>query len=40
MLTLIACYPFNYVGKVPRRLIVRAERAISGEDDGARVTTN
>ncbi len=25
-LTLITCYPFNYVGKAPRRFIVRAER--------------
>jgi sortase A len=26
-LTLITCYPFNYIGKAPRRFIVRAERA-------------
>jgi sortase A len=26
-LTLITCYPFSYVGKAPRRFIVRAERA-------------
>jgi sortase A len=26
-LTLITCYPFRYVGKAPRRFIVRAERA-------------
>lgn len=25
-LTLITCYPFNYVGKAPRRFIVKAER--------------
>jgi len=25
-LTLITCYPFDYVGKAPRRFIVRAER--------------
>ena len=25
-LTLITCYPFNYVGKAPRRFIVRAAR--------------
>lgn len=25
-LTLITCYPFNYVGSAPRRFIVRAER--------------
>ena len=29
MLTLIACYPFDYVGRAPRRFIVRAERTIS-----------
>jgi sortase A len=26
ILTLITCYPFDYVGKAPRRFIVRAER--------------
>jgi sortase A len=26
-LTLITCYPFNYIGKAPRRFIVKAERA-------------
>jgi LPXTG-site transpeptidase (sortase) family protein len=26
MLTLISCYPFNYVGPAPERFIVRAER--------------
>jgi sortase A len=26
MLTLITCYPFDYVGNAPRRFIVRAER--------------
>ena len=30
MLTLITCYPFSYVGKAPRRFIVRAERPIAG----------
>jgi sortase A len=25
-LTLITCYPFNYVGPAPRRFIVHAER--------------
>jgi sortase A len=25
-LTLVTCYPFNYVGPAPRRFIVRAER--------------
>ena len=34
MLTLITCYPFNYVGKAPRRFIVRAERTISGHPEG------
>lgn len=31
-LTLITCYPFNYVGHAPSRFIVRAEQA-SGEPD-------
>ena len=26
MLTLISCYPFNYIGRAPLRFIVRAER--------------
>jgi sortase A len=26
MLTLITCYPFDYIGNAPRRFIVRAER--------------
>lgn len=26
MLTLISCYPFNFVGNAPKRFIVRAER--------------
>jgi sortase A len=26
MLTLISCYPFNYIGHAPERFIVRAER--------------
>ena len=26
-LTLITCYPFNYVGKAPKRFVVHAERA-------------
>jgi sortase A len=25
-LTLITCYPFTYIGKAPRRFIVKAER--------------
>ena len=30
-LTLITCYPFSYVGKAPRRFIVRAERTTAPE---------
>ena len=30
-LTLITCYPFTYVGKAPRRFIVRAERTTTAE---------
>ena len=30
-LTLITCYPFSYVGKAPRRFIVRAERTAMAE---------
>ena len=30
-LTLITCYPFSYVGKAPRRFIVRAERTTTAE---------
>jgi len=26
MLTLISCYPFDYIGAAPERFIVRAER--------------
>ena len=26
MLTLISCYPFNFIGNAPKRFIVRAER--------------
>jgi hypothetical protein len=26
MLTLISCFPFNYIGAAPERFIVRAER--------------
>ena len=31
LLTLITCYPFSYVGKAPRRFIVRAERTTMAE---------
>ena len=31
MLTLITCYPFSYVGKAPRRFIVRADRTPTAE---------
>ena len=27
-LTLVTCYPFNFVGPAPRRFIVRAERLL------------
>jgi sortase A len=30
-LTLITCYPFSYVGKAPRRFIVKAERIATAE---------
>ena len=30
-LTLITCYPFSYVGKAPRRFIVKAERTTTAE---------
>jgi sortase A len=30
-LTLITCHPFSYVGKAPRRFIVRAERTTTAE---------
>jgi sortase A len=36
-LTLITCYPFSYVGKAPRRFIVKAERA---DQDAARDTVD
>jgi sortase A len=32
-LTLLTCYPFNYVGKAPRRFIVRAEQTVSGNPE-------
>jgi sortase (surface protein transpeptidase) len=31
-LTLVTCYPFYYVGKAPRRFIVRALPKITGGD--------
>ena len=39
MLTLITCYPFNYVGKAPRRFIVRAERTNVSAFSGRRRET-
>ena len=33
-LTLITCYPFSYVGKAPRRFIVRAERTTTSRASG------
>lgn len=35
MLTLISCYPFNFVGNAPKRFIVRAERMPSAHPDKA-----
>jgi sortase A len=37
-LTLITCYPFNYLGSAPQRYIVRAERTqpFSNDDSPAR----
>ena len=32
-LTLITCYPFGYVGKAPRRFIVKAERATTAGEE-------
>jgi sortase A len=32
MLTLISCWPFNYIGAAPERFIVRAERIPAGLD--------
>jgi LPXTG-site transpeptidase (sortase) family protein len=31
MLTLISCYPFNFIGNAPKRFIVRAERMPSAQ---------
>jgi sortase A len=28
ILTLVTCYPFNFVGSAPRRFIVRARRVL------------
>ena len=33
MLTLITCYPFDYVGNAPQRFIVRAERIDTSTED-------
>jgi len=33
-LTLVTCYPFNYLGAAPRRFIVRAERAEQSGGNG------
>jgi sortase A len=35
MLTLITCYPFDYVGNAPRRFVVRAERTDDPQDPEA-----
>ena len=31
ILTLVTCYPFNFVGSAPKRFIVRARRVHDGE---------
>lgn len=33
MLTLISCWPFNYIGHAPKRFIVRAERMKNREEE-------
>ena len=35
ILTLVTCYPFNYVGEAPQRLIVRAVAVSSASDSAA-----
>jgi sortase A len=35
-LTLITCYPFDFVGPAPRRFVVHAERVIETSEAGAR----
>jgi len=35
ILTLVTCYPFNYVGEAPKRLIVRAVPVASASDASA-----
>jgi sortase A len=39
MLTLITCYPFEYVGNAPRRFIVRAARVQSPQEEVRRSET-
>jgi len=34
VLTLVTCYPFNYIGHAPRRYIVRARQVTNGESGG------
>ena len=36
MLTLISCYPFNFIGNAPKRFIVRAERMPTRPQTSAR----
>jgi sortase A len=33
MLTLISCYPFNFIGNAPKRFIVRAEQITANTPD-------
>ena len=38
-LTLITCYPFDYVGPAPRRFIVHAERMSNTSDNAPTTVT-
>jgi sortase A len=38
-LTLITCYPFDYVGPAPRRFIVHAERMSNASDSAPTIGT-
>jgi len=38
-LTLVTCFPFDFVGPAPKRFVVRATRIVRGYDDGPMVRT-
>jgi sortase A len=38
-LTLVTCYPFTYVGRAPKRFVVRADHVPSGTGDDAPVSS-